>query len=81
MSAVWDGGRIRFAVSDNGIGMTRETLEALQYDIEHGNGEKGYGLYNVNRRLKLYYELQDGIVIESEYKKGTTVSFVLDVGD
>jgi len=70
-----DDGEIRFTVADTGIGMKPETLEALKYEINHGNGEKGYGLFNVNRRLKLYYDLQEGIEIKSEYKKGTEVSF------
>ena len=73
--------KLRFSVTDNGIGMTKETLESLINDINHGNGEKGYGLFNVNRRLKLYYDLSEGIEIKSEYKKGTEVSFVLDIGD
>ena len=73
-----EGDKLRFSVSDNGIGMSPETLEALKYEINHGRGEKGYGLYNVNRRLKLYYESSEGIEIKSEYKKGTEVSFLLD---
>jgi two-component system sensor histidine kinase YesM len=59
--------------------MTEETLKELIHDINHGTGEKGYGLYNVNRRLKLFYDVSDGIEIKSEYKKGTTVSFVLEI--
>ena len=71
--------KLRFTVADDGIGMKKETLEELIYDINHGNGEKGYGLYNVNRRLKLYYGLSEGIEIKSEYKKGTEVSFALEL--
>jgi sensor histidine kinase YesM len=59
--------------------MTAETLEELIYDINHGNGEKGYGLFNVNRRLKLYYGLSEGIEVKSEFKKGTQVSFTLEL--
>jgi len=74
-----DGEKLRFTVADTGIGMTKETLDELVYDINHGSGEKGYGLYNVNRRLKLYYGLTEGIEVKSEYKKGTEVSFVLEL--
>ena len=74
-----EGEKLRFSVSDTGIGMTAERLEELIQDVKNGNGEKGYGLFNVNRRLKLYYGLQDGIEIKSEYKKGTEVSFVLEI--
>ena len=72
-----EGEKLKFTVADNGIGMEKENLEELMFDINHGTGEKGYGLFNVNRRLKLYYELSEGIEIKSEYRKGTEVSFVL----
>jgi len=72
--------KIRFTVTDNGLGMTAEELTDLKNDINYGSGEKGYGLFNVNRRLKLYYGLSEGIEIKSEYKKGTEVSFALDIG-
>jgi len=71
--------KLRFTVADNGIGMDEDTLMTLMYDINHGNGEKGYGLYNVNRRLTLYYGLSEGLEISSEYKKGTIVSFALEL--
>jgi len=71
--------KLRFTVADNGIGMSKETLNELIYDINHGSGEKGYGLYNVNRRLELYYGLSEGLEISSEYKKGTVVSFALEL--
>jgi two-component system sensor histidine kinase YesM len=74
-----EGNKLRFTVTDNGIGMSKETLAKLKYDINHGSGEKGYGLFNVNRRLKLYYGLNEGIEIKSKYKKGTEVSFVLEL--
>jgi two-component system sensor histidine kinase YesM len=71
--------KVRFKVVDNGIGMTEETLKELHYEINCGSGEKGYGLYNVNKRLKLYYGLLEGIDIKSGYKQGTEVSFALDI--
>jgi len=72
-----EGERLRFTVADSGIGMTQDALDELNYYINHGYTEKGYGLYNVNRRLKLFYGLSEGIEITSEYKKGTVVSFAL----
>ncbi|MCL2035456.1 MAG: sensor histidine kinase [Oscillospiraceae bacterium] len=80
VSAKRNGDKIRFSVADNGLGMTAGRVEELKREINQGGGEKGgYGLFNVNRRLKLYYGLDDGIEIVSEYKKGTTVSFSLEV--
>jgi len=74
-----EGEKIRFTVADNEIGMTEETLEKLKQDINRDSVETGYGLFNVNKRLKLYYNLNEGIEIKSEYKKGTEVSFLLEI--
>ena len=74
-----DGNKTRFAVADTGIGMAPQKLEEVRSEINCGSGEKGYGLYNVNRRLKLCYGLNEGIEIVSEYKKGTKVSFSLEI--
>lgn len=73
------GGLVQFSVMDTGIGMKPEMLDKLKKDINNGTGEKGFGLFNVNKRLKLCYDLPGGIEIESEYKKGTKVSFTLEI--
>jgi two-component system sensor histidine kinase YesM len=73
-------GKVRFSVADNGIGLAGERLEALKNEINSEiNAEKGYGLFSINRRLKLYYNHSEGVEIKSEYRKGTEVSFVLDL--
>jgi two-component system sensor histidine kinase YesM len=74
-----DANKMRFTVTDDGIGMSDERLAELREDLKSGSGEKGYGLFNVNRRLKLYYGLKEDIDIQSEYGKGTAVSFALDI--
>lgn len=74
-----ENNKVRFTVTDSGIGMKQDKLEELIDNINNGNGETGFGLFNVNRRLKLYYDSCDGIEIQSEYGKGTRVSFVLDI--
>lgn len=79
VSAKYENSKVRFTVSDTGIGITPGELEKLKNEINCGGGERGYGLYNVNRRLKLYYGQAEGLEIKSEYKKGTEVSFVLDI--
>ncbi len=40
---------------------------------------KVYGLYNVNKRLGLYYDKKVSLFIESEYGKGTRISFTIPV--
>ena len=68
-----------FTVKDTGSGMTPEKLRLLnermikgQPSVSEGSG--GFGLVNVNLRIRLYYNLTDGLKIESS-NSGTTVSF------
>lgn len=72
-------GYLCFSVEDNGIGMTEEQLQKITIqidgDIDPATLSNVYGLYNVNRRLELYYDRNTKLVISSHYKEGTTVSF------
>lgn len=61
-------GRIRFTVSDDGAGIPEDTLKGL-LDPERA---KGYGLLNVDQRIKLAYGSQYGVILESALGKGTT---------
>ena len=80
VSVTKQGGKVRFSVADNGIGMTEEKLEELKRVISSGDSpEKSYGLFSINRRLKLYYDMAEGVEIKSEFRKGTEVSFTLDI--
>jgi two-component system sensor histidine kinase YesM len=69
-----------FTVEDNGLGMDRAELEMLRENLSHydvSNPEMGFGLYNVFKRIQLYYEIDNGLVVESEYRKGSKVSLRL----
>ncbi len=70
---------LEFSVSDTGTGMTEEQLTELKERMKAGQptvseGTGGFGLVNVNLRLRLYYTRQEGLLIESG-RTGTTVSF------
>jgi two-component system sensor histidine kinase YesM len=76
------GGRLLLEVEDNGIGITREKLALLRAQLDGGLGaatasEIGYGLNNVNQRIKLYYGQEYGLAIESEHLHGTRVSLLI----
>lgn len=75
--------KIRFSVSDNGAGFTPERLAEVRLELALTISEKlnsVYGLYNVNKKLRLYYgEKTSGLVIESEAGKGSTISFVIPI--
>ncbi|TXK84921.1 sensor histidine kinase [Paenibacillus sp. N3.4] len=66
-----------FSVADNGIGLLSEKLQELSGmlgNTEKGSNElKGFGLYNVNERIKLNYGSGYGLAIQSEYQIGTIV--------
>lgn len=81
-----DGNKLCLDVIDNGNGMTKERLrEVIAYvndDSLSSKKSEGYGLRNVNQRIKLYYGRHYGLTIKSEYKKGTHVSVIIPlVGD
>lgn len=66
---------IRIVVEDNGIGMSSEKLEIIKNEIESINGgdKNGYGLRNINQRLKLAFGENYGISIVSTEGEGTEV--------
>lgn len=70
---------INIAVSDNGCGMEKETLECLRMDIETKNPLKkqSIGLYNINQRIKLCYGSEFGMTIHSIVGSGTTITLHL----
>lgn len=63
-------------IIDNGKGIEKETLEKLNSsDILHDT--KGYGIRNVNERIKLHYGETYGVTIFSELASGTVVEILL----
>jgi two-component system sensor histidine kinase YesM len=76
---------IQFTVADNGAGFTEERLGQVRNELRTGaqDSEKlssVYGLYNVNKKLKLYYgEKTNGLIIESEAGKGSKISFTIPI--
>lgn len=66
---------ILITITDNGCGMTVETLYALQDDLKQKKlNLEGIGLNNVNLRFKLIYGDEYGIEIESLPDIGTEIS-------
>ena len=66
-----------------GAGFTQERLNQVTQELTNATIDPEdltsvYGLYNVNKKLKLYYgDKTDGLVIKSEYSKGSTISFTI----
>lgn len=74
-------GTMTFTVIDNGAGMNKEKLNQLRQSLKRGNPtpEIGYGTYNVNKRIHLYYDT-GGLKIKSNPENGTEVSFTIPKG-
>ncbi|MBR5368088.1 MAG: sensor histidine kinase [Lachnospiraceae bacterium] len=74
-----EDGNLEFSVRDTGLGMTEEQLSQLNERMKKGQPSVtersgGFGLVNVNLRIRLYYNLADGLRITSG-PDGTDVSF------
>ena len=74
------GNELVFTVADTGKGMSPEALRQVRERMREtappalSATTGGFGLVNVNLRLRLYYNQTDGLTIESG-SGGTTVSF------
>ena len=76
-----DEDEIMLEVEDDGIGFTPEKLDKLRAELEDDSGdiklESGFGLGNVNKRIRLYYGKPYGLSVESEYTTGTRVTLII----
>ncbi|NQX58378.1 sensor histidine kinase [Paenibacillus qinlingensis] len=70
-------GRVKFEVTDNGIGMTPEQIERVLESSEHDESFNGIGMKNVNERIRRTFGNEYGIAILSELGMYTTVEFTI----
>ena len=72
---------ILLEVEDDGIGFTPEKLAQLRAELDDDSGdiklESGFGIGNVNKRIRLYYGKPYGLSVQSEYTTGTCVTLVI----
>ncbi len=73
--------RILFTVIDDGIGMSKETLQILREELKKEDELKRLhiGVKNVNQRIILYYGKEYQIEIDSEENAGTRMRFSIPV--
>ena len=78
---------LTFAVTDTGKGMTAEQLKQVEAMLKEEtptaqaapeSGHTGFGLRNVDMRIRLYYRKQRGLIIQSG-PDGTEVSFSIPI--
>lgn len=73
------GNLIYLTVSDDGAGMDEENLKNLSHEILKPCKEtdRGFGLANVNERIRMYFGEEYGIHIESAPGRGTKITIVI----
>lgn len=77
-SGKWD---IVFVVEDSGVGIAPEKLDEINQGLEAGRtgSNSGYGIYNVNERIKLYYGTEYGLYFESVQGEWTKAVLIIPV--
>lgn len=69
------GNSVEFTVIDDGLGVSEMKLKLINKRLRDrfsGHAE-GYGIYNVNERIKLNFGDEYGVSFDSEYDNGTKV--------
>ena len=64
-------------VIDDGVGMDQETLDHIYERHKVDYHSNGVGIYNVQKRLQIYYGNEYGIVYESKPGEGTTATITI----
>ncbi len=65
---------ICITVLDNGVGMSKEDSAHLLKEPSASVSKGGYGIYNVQQRIQLYYGKEYGLEIDSTPGEGTAVT-------
>lgn len=68
--------KIHIQITDNGIGIKEDKLKEINKVLKEGhslNTKIGYGIFNVNERIKLNYGEEFTLSYSSEYGQGTSV--------
>ena len=71
-----EGENLYLTVADDGVGMNEEELKKLEKEISRPckETESGFGLANVNERIRMYFGAEFGMKIWSEKGSGTRIT-------
>lgn len=76
-----EDGKLVFTVRDNGIGMKKDRLcfvrQMIAGEQKAEDSPSGFGLSNVEQRIRLNHGSGYGLTIDSEYGKGTEAKVVI----
>lgn len=79
VTGAMSGGKIRLLVEDDGVGMEAQELANLRGEIVKPCKDtgKGFGLANVNERIRMNFGAEYGMTIDSVRGQGTRVEIVI----
>jgi two-component system, sensor histidine kinase YesM len=72
-------GELILTVIDDGVGMSDEKLDSLNEELGNDNSDSekiGYGLFNVNKRIRLSYGEKYGITLRRNSASGISVEII-----
>ncbi len=79
-----DAADVELLIQDDGPGIHPAKLELINQRLAEGllletaaTESEGYGIYNVNERIRLYFGDRYGLKIASEWGRGTTVRILI----
>lgn len=76
ITAKKEAGKLYFCVADNGIGIKPEKLMEIRQLLKTNHVEPvqtGFGIFNINERIRLSFGEEYGLVYSSVYHEGTKV--------
>lgn len=68
-----DGTNLQICVKDNGLGFSREFLEDFSKSFQQ-KPATSYGIYNIDKRLKLYYGEDHGLFLQNNENSGACIT-------
>ena len=68
---------ISISIKDNGVGMDNEKMNTLLSEVK--NESTGLGVFNVKKRLELYFNRNDLFKIKSKRGEGTEVIIFIPI--
>lgn len=77
VSATRQADELVFTVRDNGIGMQADELARVRAAIDSDTvdpGESGFGMSNVQRRIRMQFGDEYGVTVDSTYMEGTAIT-------
>lgn len=76
-----EGENLVFEVTDDGIGMTKQRLcevrQLIRGERTRDQEHSGFGLFNIDQRIRLYYGQEYGLTLESTYREGTQMQVMI----